>query len=225
MRSLYAAVVAVSVLTVAACGGEDGGAGGGAAAEGDQRAAYLNCLRENGVTLPSGRPRGRPSRAPDGEAGGAAGEAAGGRGDDTDASGPAGTSGASDGQGDGGASDGRGDAPGDASSDAPSARPSRGPGGFRSMSPEMRKAMEACRSLMPEGGRGWGGNGRGPGDGTRDSAAVEAAMRPFRTCMKDNGAEIAEGGSWRDLDQKDTKVAAALTKCRTLLPEPSPRPS
>ncbi|MGI5492709.1 hypothetical protein [Microtetraspora malaysiensis] len=197
MRFLYAAVAAASLLAVAGCGGAEAGAG--AAAGGDQRAAYLNCLRENGVTLPSGRPGGRPSREPGGDADGQAGRAGAG------------------GQGDG--------ASGDAPSDASSPRPSRGPGGFRSMSPEMRKAMEACRSLMPEGGRGWGGRGPGGDEGRDPGAADVAAMRPFRTCMKDNGAEIAEGKNWRDLGQDDPKVAAALKKCRILLPAPSPQPS
>lgn len=108
------------------------------------------------------------------------------------------------------------------------------------MSPEMRKAMEACRSLMPEGGRGPGGYGGGPGgygggpggpgsaggdEGRGPDAADTAALRPFLTCLKDNGAEVAEGKSWRNLDQNDPKVAAAVKKCRTLLPEPSAQPS
>ncbi|MFF3664998.1 hypothetical protein [Microtetraspora malaysiensis] len=195
MRFLYAAVAAASLLAVAGCGGDKTDAG--AAADGDQRAAYLNCLRENGVTMPSGRPGGRPSRAPGDDAGpGAA---------------------AADGQPDQAGAGGQGD--------ASRPRPSRGPGGFRSMSPEMQKAMEACRSLMPEGGRGWGGRGPGGDEGRGPGAADVAAMQPFRTCMKDNGAEVAEGKNWRDLDQNDPKVAAALKKCRTLLPEPSPQPS
>jgi hypothetical protein len=98
-------------------------------------------------------------------------------------------------------------------SDLPSgARPSRGPGGgFGSMSPQMRQAMQACRSVLPSGGPGFGRFGGG---------ADNSAMQAFRTCMKDNGAEIRGR-----FDQSDPKIAKALKKCRPLLPSNFPQPS
>ncbi|GIH64382.1 hypothetical protein [Microbispora siamensis] len=95
----------------------------------------------------------------------------------------------------------------------PTARPSGGFGGFRSMDPAMSKAFEACRSLMPQGGRGGFGGGRG---------VDPQAMQAFRTCMKDNGAELPAGGRVRDLSTKDPKVAKAYDKCKVLLPAPTP---
>jgi hypothetical protein len=101
----------------------------------------------------------------------------------------------------------------------PSARPSGGFGGFRSMSPEMQKAFQACASLMPQGGGFRGGNGGG-GNGTNASA-----LQAFRTCMKDNGAEIPQGAGFRTIDRNDPKIAKALKTCRPLLPTPAPSPS
>ncbi|MEU9889727.1 hypothetical protein [Sphaerisporangium sp. NPDC051011] len=83
------------------------------------------------------------------------------------------------------------------------------------MSPQQRQAFEACRSLMPNGG----GFGQGRGGGF-DASALEA----FRTCMKDNGAELPQNGTgMRDLKTDDPAVAAALKKCRPLLPSMPPR--
>ncbi len=80
------------------------------------------------------------------------------------------------------------------------------------MNPEMQKAMEACRSLMPSGGPQRGGG------------FDQSAMNAFRTCMKDNGVEDVRG--FNDLDQNDPKIAKALEKCRPLLPtRPSAAPS
>jgi hypothetical protein len=95
----------------------------------------------------------------------------------------------------------------------PSGQPSRGPGGgFGSMSPEMQKAMQACQSVMPSGAAGFGRFG---GD--------NSAMQAFRTCMKDNGAEVQ--GRFDASAQSDPKVVKALKKCRPLLPTGSPQPS
>ncbi|WP_214416222.1 hypothetical protein [Sphaerisporangium fuscum] len=74
----------------------------------------------------------------------------------------------------------------------------------------MRKAFEACRSLMPQGGFG---RGRG---------ADDSVMRAFRTCMKDNGAELPQDGGMRRLETGDPKIAQALKKCRPLLPTRAP---
>ncbi|MEW9532479.1 hypothetical protein [Microbispora sp. NPDC049125] len=181
MRHLYAAALVALAVSITGCGGGDtsaSGAGGtptagtGSGAGGDSRAAFTECLRKNGVTMPTGRPTGRPSGRP------------------------------------GGWPSGRPSA-------WPSGRPSRGPGGFPSPSGEMGKAFEACRSLMPQGAFGRG-NGRG---------ADPNALQAFRTCMKDNGAELAQGAGMRDIDRGDPKVAKALEKCRVLLPASTPAPT
>jgi hypothetical protein len=76
------------------------------------------------------------------------------------------------------------------------------------MGPEMQKAFQACASLRPSGGPGaFGGNG-GPDN---------SAMQAFRSCMKDNGAELP-ADSFRTLKTDDPKIATALKKCRPLLP-------
>lgn len=168
----YIRILAVAgvLVTVSACGGEadttssaqPGAQPSGAQPSGDQLAAFTDCLREHGVTMPSMAPRDRPSGAP-------------------------------------------------------SARPSRSAGGFPSMNPEMGKAMEACRSLMPSGGPGFG-RGR---DGGFDSSAFQA----FASCMKDHGAELDENAGFRQLDESNPKIAKALKTCRPLMPTRAPRPS
>ncbi|MEU7888492.1 hypothetical protein AB0B54_23570 [Microbispora bryophytorum] len=176
MRYLsIAAAAAVLAVTVTGCGGGDdtaattttttqAAAGGGSSA--GPQAAFTECLRKNGVTLPSGRPWGRPGGRPTAR---------------------------------------------------PTARPSGGFGGFRSMDPAMSKAFEACRSLMPQGGRGGFGGQRG---------ADPQAMQAFRTCMKDNGAELpADGRVRRDPATADPKAAKAYDKCKVLLPAPNSAPT
>ncbi|TQS25391.1 hypothetical protein [Microbispora sp. KK1-11] len=170
MRYLSIAVAAAALaVMVTGCGGGDdtpattttqAAAGGGSSA--DPRAAFTECLRKNGVTLPTGRPSGMAGGRPTGR---------------------------------------------------PTARPSGGFGGFRSMDPAMSKAFEACRSLMPQGGRGGFGGRRG---------ADPQAMQAFRTCMKDNGAELPADGRVRALATTDPKVAKAYDKCKVLLPAPTP---
>jgi hypothetical protein len=170
LRYLSIAVAAAALaVTVTGCGGGDdtpattttrAAAGGGSSA--DPRAAFTECLRKNGVTLPTGRPSGMAGGRPTGR---------------------------------------------------PTARPSGGFGGFRSMDPAMSKAFEACRSLMPQGGRGGFGGRRG---------ADPQAMQAFRTCMKDNGAELPADGRVRDPATTDPKVAKAYDKCKVLLPAPTP---
>ncbi|WP_182883565.1 hypothetical protein [Microbispora sp. H10949] len=215
LRRPYAAVVAVLLTaTVAGCGGGDAGAGGaaagggagGGAAAGDASGggaggsgaggsggaggaatagraagagslvAFAECMRQNGVVLPSGRPSawpsGRPTAWPSGR-------------------------------------------PTAWPSGRPSGRPGGGFGGFRSMDPATRKAFEACRSLMPQGGQG--GFGRRGGD--------PQALQAFRTCMKDNGAEISGAVRVRDLATADPKAAKAYEKCRVLLPAATPTPA
>ncbi|MEO3809433.1 hypothetical protein ABGB17_10585 [Sphaerisporangium sp. B11E5] len=165
-RVLGAATVASAVLLASGCGGVAAGtagaqvspAGAQASPVGDGRAAFAECMREHGVTLPTGRPGGAPTARPDG---------------------------------------------------APSGGPSGRPWGFGAMGPEARKALEACRSLMPQGGPARAGGPRG--------GVNAGVLQAFRTCMKDNGAEIT-GENLRDLTETDDpKVAAALKKCRPLL--------
>ncbi|RCG22447.1 hypothetical protein DQ384_35655 [Sphaerisporangium album] len=65
-----------------------------------------------------------------------------------------------------------------------------------------------------------GGGFRQGGGGGFDASALEA----FRTCMKDNGAELpANGTGMRDLKTDDPAIANALKKCRPLLPSMPPR--
>ncbi|ETK30846.1 hypothetical protein [Microbispora sp. ATCC PTA-5024] len=170
LRFLSAAACAALAVSVAGCGGGGDDTAGapaaapsGASGAAASRAAFAECLRKNGVTLPSGRPTARPSGRP---------------------------------------------------SAWPSGRPS---GGFRTMSPEMEKAFQACRSLMPQGGFGGGGFGRNGGD--------PAAMQAFRGCMKDNGVTLGDQNGLRGLDRSDPKVAKAFEKCRVLLPTAAPSPS
>ncbi|GAA5072917.1 hypothetical protein HNP84_009302 [Thermocatellispora tengchongensis] len=66
-RSLVGATALGLVLLVSGCGGDEGTAaapqGGG-----DQRAAFRDCLREHGVTMPTARPSDAPGARPDGGA-------------------------------------------------------------------------------------------------------------------------------------------------------------
>jgi hypothetical protein len=85
----------------------------------------------------------------------------------------------------------------------------------------MQQAFQACRSLMPQGGRS-GGFG---GFGGRNGGADPAAMQAFRGCMKDNGVTLPENGGFRNIDRNDPKIAKALKKCQVLLPTSAPSPS
>jgi hypothetical protein len=165
VRLLGAAAVAALLTLTAACGGNGtptaANPGGSKATSGGQapQSAFVECLRKNGVTLPSDRPS-RSSARPSGSPGG---------------------------------------------------RPSGRPGGQPpSMSPERQKAMEACRSLMPNGGQGRG----------VDPSAVQA----FRACMRDHGVPISEGQGGRRFETTDPKVAKALATCRPLMPSTAPSP-
>ncbi|MDH2430378.1 hypothetical protein [Sphaerisporangium sp. TRM90804] len=83
------------------------------------------------------------------------------------------------------------------------------------MAPEMREALEACRSLMPGGAAGPDSPGR------PDPSAAEA----FRSCMKDNGVDLSPTGDGRRLKPDDPVVAKALKVCRPLLPTRPPHPT
>ncbi|GLX98639.1 hypothetical protein [Herbidospora sp. NBRC 101105] len=88
--------------------------------------------------------------------------------------------------------------PSDRPSDRPSGEPRSRPSGFPSMDGKMREAFEAC------------GGGRRQMD--------DSALNAFRTCMKDNGAEV---GSFRDVNRDDPAIRKALEKCRPLMPSTS----
>lgn len=198
-RVLGAAAAASAVLLASGCAGVANGAAGAPPSpspSGDGRAAFAECMREHGVTLPPGHRKGPPTARPSAP------------GTVPPSAAPSAPPSAAP--------------PSTAPSGPPSAAPPDTPGGphhregrrggFGPMSPELREALEACRSLLPEGARGpWSHGGM-------DAKAFEA----FRTCMKDNGAEIT-GEKLRDPHKRDDpKVADALKKCRTLLPAPGP---
>ncbi|GLW11909.1 hypothetical protein Misp01_70370 [Microtetraspora sp. NBRC 13810] len=68
-RSFFGVTALALVLLVSSCGGDDGTAAAAPAqpgAGGDSRAAFAQCLREHGVTLPTARPSGAPSARPGG---------------------------------------------------------------------------------------------------------------------------------------------------------------
>jgi hypothetical protein len=106
----------------------------------------------------------------------------------------------------------------------PTARPAGGSGGG---SAAMQKARQACVSLRPAGGFGFGGGG------------FAAAFQAFRTCMASRGVTIPTtrptapptrpasppasgapraGRFLNGLNPNDPKVAAALKACRSKLP-------
>ncbi|WP_061299557.1 hypothetical protein [Herbidospora cretacea] len=89
---------------------------------------------------------------------------------------------------------------GDRPSDRPSGEPRVRPSGFPSMDDKTREAFQAC------------GGGRGRPD--------DSALNAFRTCMKDNGAEVK---TFRDVDRDDPAIKKALEKCRPLMPSAPPR--
>jgi hypothetical protein len=117
----------------------------------------------------------------------------------------------------------------------PSGRPSGRPGGGF-LGGANQQAIQACRSLAPQGGR------RGFGFGGRPMQETQA----FRSCLSDHGVTLptptpgvrppgaqrspgarrAPGaGLFGRLDTSDPKVAKAFKTCRPLLPTFSPRPS
>ncbi|GAB1820955.1 hypothetical protein [Herbidospora sp. RD11066] len=96
--------------------------------------------------------------------------------------------------------------PGERPSDRPSGEPRVRPSGFPSMDDKTREAFQACGGGQMMGGRGGGG---------MDNSAFNA----FRTCMKDNGAEVA---NMREMNQDDPAIKKALEKCRPLMPTGRP---
>ena len=105
----------------------------------------------------------------------------------------------------------------------PSALPSGGPGAFPGGLPDgvdqeaFDAAQDACADLAPVGGPGGAG---GP------VAIDESAVAAFRSCLSDNGVEVAEDQDpMRELDRTDPVVQTALDTCAPLLPVPTPAAS
>ncbi len=105
----------------------------------------------------------------------------------------------------------------------PSAMPSGGPGAFPGGLPDgvdqeaFDAAQAACADLAPVGGPGGAG---GP------VAIDESAVAAFRSCLADNGVEVAESDDpFAGLDRGDPTVTAALDTCSPLLPVPAPAES
>ncbi|WP_157519001.1 hypothetical protein [Herbidospora mongoliensis] len=100
--------------------------------------------------------------------------------------------------------------PGERPSGPPESRPSGEPrvrpSGFPSMDDKTREALQACGGGQMMGGRGGGG-------------MDDSALNAFRTCMKDNGAEVR---SFRDVNRDDPAIKKALEKCGPLLPSGAP---
>jgi hypothetical protein len=101
-----------------------------------------------------------------------------------------------------------------------SAMPPGGPGAFAGGLPDgvdqatFDAAQAACADLAPVAGPGGAG---GP------VQIDESAVAAFRSCLADNGVEVADGQDpMRDLDRGDPTVKAALDTCSPLLPMPAP---
>jgi hypothetical protein len=110
----------------------------------------------------------------------------------------------------------RGNGGGPPSSTAPGGAPRRpggGPGGA------FGKAMQACGKYRPQGMRGGGGYGGGPGAGANGQA-----ITGYLTCLKDQGLKIDTTRGFlglRGLNRGDPKVQQAIAACRPQLPQGS----
>jgi hypothetical protein len=93
-----------------------------------------------------------------------------------------------------------------------------GPNG--SVDPATQAALQACASLRPQGGNGFGG---GNGTGTGNRAANSQAMQAYFSCLKDNGVDVpdttATSGPPVSIDRSSPAFAAANAKCSVLLPQ------
>ncbi|HUY71395.1 MAG TPA: hypothetical protein VMV08_04085, partial [Gaiellaceae bacterium] len=76
-------------------------------------------------------------------------------------------------------------------------------------SPAYQTAFAACRSLLPSGGLGFG---RGGGAGGQGGAANGATFAKYQACLKAHGVQTGAAG------QSATKLQAAITACRSVLP-------
>lgn len=110
----------------------------------------------------------------------------------------------------------------------PTARPSGRPGGGGFFGDGAnQQALQACRSLAPQRGAGFGARGM-------------QELQAFRSCLSDHGVTLPTpspgvqrspgarrtpgGGFLGRFDTSGPKVAKAIRTCRPLLPTFSPRP-
>lgn len=98
---------------------------------------------------------------------------------------------------------------------ADSAPPGSFPGGPNgTQDPATQAAFDACASLRPQGGNGFG-NGNG--------GVNSQAMQAYFSCLKDNGVDVpdttATSGPPASIDRSSPAFAAANAKCSVLLPE------
>ncbi|MFJ8579034.1 hypothetical protein [Micromonospora sp. NPDC093277] len=194
-RLLAAVLTAAASALLTACGGDSTPTTAATGGEGNNAfAAYQNCLRDNGITLPSAgpdrSPRERPSGFPTDRPSG------------FPTAWPSGF-------------------PTDRPSGFPTARPSGGGGrGFPGMGrpadvdeATWQKAQEACSSLMPTGRPGgWGGPGGSAGPGAGQGDGRDTA---YRTCLNGRGVNLD------NLDPSDAKTKEALTACAPVSPAPT----
>lgn len=205
----------VSALLVftAGCGGSDNSGGNDADGGGDGTsglAAYVKCLKEQGIDVPDNLPAGRPSGGPRPD--GTAGRPSGGPRPDGSGAPPGFPSGRPSG------------APSPGASGRPGGGGPGGPGGgFGNLRPEgvddatWQKAQDACRSVLPTGGPGRGQNGGGPnGDNGQNGGGQPGAGTAYANCLSDRGVRLTAG-----LNTADPTVAEALKACQVLSPAPS----
>ena len=75
-----------------------------------------------------------------------------------------------------------------------------------------KKAVKACRSMLPTGGFG-GGNGA-----NRGNRPGGAAFTAYLTCLTQHGVTVPTNGGFRNIDQNDPTVQAAESACASLRP-------
>ncbi|MFJ8830864.1 hypothetical protein [Micromonospora aurantiaca] len=195
-RLLAAVLTAAASALLTGCGGDSAPTATGD--EGNSAfAAYQNCLRDNGVTLPSASPDRSPAARPSG----------------FPSDRPSGFP-----------SDRPSGFPSDRPSGFPT---DRSPGGEGRRFPGMgrpadvdeatwQKAQEACSSLMPTGRPGgWGGPGGSNAPDAPDAGQGDGRDRAYRTCLNGRGV------SPDSLDPSDAKAKEALTACAPVSP-PAP---
>ncbi|GHJ06533.1 hypothetical protein TPA0907_09000 [Micromonospora humidisoli] len=193
LATVMTAAASATLLLAACGGGSDDDGPGDAGGTGNSFAAYQECLRNNGVALPTmGPSRGpggaRPSGLPSGFP-----------------------------------TDRPTDRPTARPSGFPtgSADPSRGarrgfPGGGRPEGVDeqtWQKAQQACASVQPSGRPG--GPGASGAPGARPAGSDDGRSTAYRTCLTDRGQDPDR------LVDSDPKTREALAACAVLSPSPT----
>ncbi|WP_326556292.1 hypothetical protein [Micromonospora sp. NBC_01796] len=200
--TLTAAAGSAALILATACGGADTSGQDAAAPASSGRpdafAAYVGCLKQQGIDVPDNLPGGRPSARPRPDGSGRPSGFPSGRPSRFPSGRPSGQ-------------------PSPGASGWPGGN--RGPGGgFGGLRPSgvddatWQKAQQACASTLPTGGPGRGQGAR-PGGGAAPGGA-------YANCLTDHGVTLAP-----DLNTTDPKVTAALDACKVLSPAPSPAAS